>query len=63
MVRLLQEILVTKFKRDMTISGAYDDDTAEGVIFVQYYYGLDENGVVTRPVWNVMLTCDYPVKA
>ena len=63
MVRLLQEILVTKFKRDMTISGAYDDDTVEGVIFVQYYYGLDENGVVTRPVWNVMLTCDYPVKA
>lgn len=63
MVRLLQEILVTKIKRALTISGSYDAKTEEAVKFVQEYYGLEENGTVTRPVWNVLLCCDYPVKS
>ena len=63
LVRLLQEILVKKIKRELTISGSYDAKTEEAIKFVQEYYGLEENGTVTRPVWNVLLCCDYPVKA
>ena len=63
LVRLLQEILVKKIKRELTISGAYDAKTEEAIKFVQEYYGLEENGTVTRPVWNVLLCCDYPVKS
>ena len=62
MVRLLQEILVTKIKRKLTISGSYDKETKEAVTYVQYYYGLEETGKVGRSEWNVLLTCDYPVK-
>ena len=63
LVRLLQEILVKKIKRELTISGSYDAKTEKAIKFVQEYYGLEENGTVTRPVWNVLLCCDYPVKA
>ena len=63
LVRLLQEILVKKIKRELTITGSYDAKTEEAIKFVQEYYGLEENGTVTRPVWNVLLCCDYPVKA
>lgn len=62
LVRFLQEILVTKIKRELTISGSYDAKTETAIKFVQEYYGLEENGQVTRPVWNVLLCCDYPVK-
>lgn len=63
MVRLMQEILLTKYKRDLTISGSFDEATKEAVKFIQYYYGLEETGKVGRSEWNVVLTCDYPVKA
>ena len=63
MVRLMQEILVTKYKQDLAITGSYDADTKKAVTYIQYYYGLEETGKVGRSEWNVVLTCDYPVKA
>ena len=62
MVRLMQEILVTKYNQELVISGSYDADTKKAVQFIQYYYGLEETGKVGRSEWNVVLTCDYPVK-
>lgn len=62
LVRLLQEILVTKFKRNISITGSYDKDTVTAVSFVQSYYGIKGKGECGTRTWKALICNDYPKK-
>ena len=62
LVRLLQEILVTKFKRTISITGSYDKDTVTAVAFVQSYYGIKGKGECGTKTWKALICNDYPKK-
>lgn len=62
LVRLLQEILVTKFKRNISITGSYDKDTVTTVSFVQSYYGIKGKGECGTRTWKALICNDYPKK-
>ena len=62
LVRLLQEILVTKFKRTISITGSYDKDTVTAVAFVQSYYGIKGKGECGTRTWKALICNDYPKK-
>lgn len=62
LVRLVQEILVTKFKRNISITGSYDKDTVTAVSFVQSYYGIKGKGECGTRTWKALICNDYPKK-
>lgn len=62
LVRFLQEVLVTKFKRQISITGSYDKDTVTAVSFVQSYYGIKGKGECGTRTWKAIICNDYPKK-